>query len=190
MSALGWHRCYFPMFIGGQNSCGPTSKPMLILLHHISRRCSKGKCSISRLSPWLGGCIWWSAWGIQDWEVGMVEENQGKGEMWIGDKCSRGSGECHDDFFSLSTIIFLRTSPHYKSIFYSNFKLHNRFVHMVKFLLYDYKFFFFNQVLFLRTFSYKTHHHHQGAWVAQLIKHLTLDFGSGHDLGVVRLSPA
>ena len=29
----------------------------------------------------------------------------------------------------------------------------------------------------------------QGAWVAQSIKHLTLDLGSGHDLTVVRLSP-
>ena len=25
-----------------------------------------------------------------------------------------------------------------------------------------------------------------GAWVAQLVKHLTLDFGSGHDLRVMR----
>ena len=29
-----------------------------------------------------------------------------------------------------------------------------------------------------------------GAWVAQLVKHLTLDFGSGHDLMVVGWSPA
>ena len=29
-----------------------------------------------------------------------------------------------------------------------------------------------------------------GAWVAQLVKHPTLGFGSCHDLGVVRLSPA
>ena len=28
-----------------------------------------------------------------------------------------------------------------------------------------------------------------GTWVAQLVKYLTLDFGSGHDLGFVRLSP-
>ena len=28
-----------------------------------------------------------------------------------------------------------------------------------------------------------------GAWVAQSVKHLTLDFGSGHDLRVVRFSP-
>ena len=28
-----------------------------------------------------------------------------------------------------------------------------------------------------------------GNWVAQLVKCLTLDFGSGHDLGIVRLSP-
>ena len=28
-----------------------------------------------------------------------------------------------------------------------------------------------------------------GAWVAQSVKHLTLDFGSGHDLSVVRFSP-
>ena len=28
-----------------------------------------------------------------------------------------------------------------------------------------------------------------GAWVAQSVKHLALDFGSGHDLRVVRLSP-
>ena len=28
-----------------------------------------------------------------------------------------------------------------------------------------------------------------GAWVAQLVKHLTLDFHSGHDLRVVRSSP-
>lgn len=27
------------------------------------------------------------------------------------------------------------------------------------------------------------------AWVAQLVEHLTLDFSSGHDLGVVRSSP-
>ena len=26
----------------------------------------------------------------------------------------------------------------------------------------------------------------RGAWVAQLVKHLTLDFGSGHDLRVLR----
>ena len=29
-----------------------------------------------------------------------------------------------------------------------------------------------------------------GAWVAQSVKHLTLDFGSGHDLRVMRLSPS
>ena len=29
-----------------------------------------------------------------------------------------------------------------------------------------------------------------GAWVAQLIKHLTLDFSSCHDLKVMRWSPA
>ena len=29
-----------------------------------------------------------------------------------------------------------------------------------------------------------------GAWVGQLVKCLTLDFGSGHDLRVMRLSPA
>ena len=28
------------------------------------------------------------------------------------------------------------------------------------------------------------------AWVAQLVGHLTLGFGSGHDLRVMRLSPA
>jgi len=28
-----------------------------------------------------------------------------------------------------------------------------------------------------------------GTWVAQLIRHPILDFGSGHDLRVVRLSP-
>ena len=28
----------------------------------------------------------------------------------------------------------------------------------------------------------------RGAWVAQLVKHLTLDFGSGHDLGVMILA--
>ena len=28
----------------------------------------------------------------------------------------------------------------------------------------------------------------RGAWLAQLVKHLTLDFGSGHDLSVVRYS--
>ena len=28
-----------------------------------------------------------------------------------------------------------------------------------------------------------------GAWVAQSVKHLTLDFNSGHDLGVVGSSP-
>ena len=30
----------------------------------------------------------------------------------------------------------------------------------------------------------------KGAWVAQSVKHPTLDFSSGHDLTVVRLSPA
>ena len=30
----------------------------------------------------------------------------------------------------------------------------------------------------------------RGAWVAQLVKYLTLDFISGHDLEVVRSSPA
>ena len=30
---------------------------------------------------------------------------------------------------------------------------------------------------------------HKGAWVAQLVKHLTLDFDSGHDLMIMRLSP-
>ena len=29
----------------------------------------------------------------------------------------------------------------------------------------------------------------RGTWVAQLVKRLDLDFGSGHDLRVVRLSP-
>ena len=29
-----------------------------------------------------------------------------------------------------------------------------------------------------------------GAWVAQSVKRPTLDFGSGHDLIIVRLSPA
>ena len=29
----------------------------------------------------------------------------------------------------------------------------------------------------------------RGAWVAQSVEHLTLDFGSGHDLRVVRSSP-
>ena len=29
---------------------------------------------------------------------------------------------------------------------------------------------------------------HMGAWVVQYIKRLTLDFGSGHDLRIVRLS--
>ena len=28
-----------------------------------------------------------------------------------------------------------------------------------------------------------------GVWVAQSLEHLTLDFGSGHDLRVVRWSP-
>ena len=28
-----------------------------------------------------------------------------------------------------------------------------------------------------------------GTWVAQLVKYQTLDFGSGHDLRVLRLSP-
>jgi len=28
-----------------------------------------------------------------------------------------------------------------------------------------------------------------GAWVAQLVKRLTLDFGSGHDLKIMRSSP-
>ena len=32
-------------------------------------------------------------------------------------------------------------------------------------------------------------HNLVGAWVAQLVEHLTLDFGSGHDLRVMRLSP-
>ena len=30
---------------------------------------------------------------------------------------------------------------------------------------------------------------HRGVWVAQLVKRPTLDFGSGHDLSVMRLSP-
>ena len=30
----------------------------------------------------------------------------------------------------------------------------------------------------------------RGAWVAQLVKRLTCDFGSGHDLMVMRWSPA
>ena len=30
--------------------------------------------------------------------------------------------------------------------------------------------------------------HHQGARVAQLVKHRTLDFGSDHGLGIVRVS--
>ena len=30
----------------------------------------------------------------------------------------------------------------------------------------------------------------RAAWVAQSVNHLTLDFGSGHDLRVMRLSPA
>ena len=29
----------------------------------------------------------------------------------------------------------------------------------------------------------------RGAWVAQLVEHLTLDFGSGHDLRVMGSSP-
>ena len=29
----------------------------------------------------------------------------------------------------------------------------------------------------------------QGAWVVQLVEHLTLDFGSGHDLTVCELEP-
>ena len=29
----------------------------------------------------------------------------------------------------------------------------------------------------------------QGAWAAQWVKHLTLDFGSGHDLAVCRFEP-
>ena len=29
----------------------------------------------------------------------------------------------------------------------------------------------------------------KGAWVAQLVKHLTLDFGSGHDLAVSEFKP-
>ena len=35
--------------------------------------------------------------------------------------------------------------------------------------------------------SIKTHS--RGAWVAQLVKRPTLDFGSGHDLTVVQWSP-
>ena len=31
---------------------------------------------------------------------------------------------------------------------------------------------------------------YRAAWVAQWIKHRTLDLGSGHDLGIMRLSPA
>lgn len=31
---------------------------------------------------------------------------------------------------------------------------------------------------------------YRGTWVAQRVKHLTLDFGSGHDLRVVSSSPA
>ena len=30
----------------------------------------------------------------------------------------------------------------------------------------------------------------RGTWVAQLVKHLTLEYGSGHDPRVVGLSPA
>ena len=29
----------------------------------------------------------------------------------------------------------------------------------------------------------------EGAWVAQSVKHQTLDFGSGHDLRLMRLRP-
>jgi len=35
----------------------------------------------------------------------------------------------------------------------------------------------------------KKYWHPQGAWVAQSVKCPTLDFGSGHDLRVGRLSP-
>ena len=30
---------------------------------------------------------------------------------------------------------------------------------------------------------------HRGTWVAQSVKHLTLDFGSGHGLRVMRWNP-
>ena len=32
-------------------------------------------------------------------------------------------------------------------------------------------------------------HPSRGTWVAQSVKHPALDFGSGHDLSMVRLSP-
>ena len=31
---------------------------------------------------------------------------------------------------------------------------------------------------------------YRSAWVVQFVKHLTLGFGSGHDLGAMKLSPA
>lgn len=40
-------------------------------------------------------------------------------------------------------------------------------------------------ISFLHLIKYK---HSQGTWVAQLVKCPTLGFGSGHDLGIVRLS--
>ena len=39
-------------------------------------------------------------------------------------------------------------------------------------------------------FSFKHLKSSRGSWVAQLVKHPTLDFGSGHDLGVVGSSSA
>ena len=36
---------------------------------------------------------------------------------------------------------------------------------------------------FLTTFSLR------GTWMAQLVKHLTLDFGSGYDLTVIEIKP-
>ena len=32
-------------------------------------------------------------------------------------------------------------------------------------------------------------HYFWGTWVAQLVKHLTLDYGSGHDLRILGWSP-
>ena len=47
---------------------------------------------------------------------------------------------------------------------------------------------FFLPCLFQRKYSIKCGKK-RGAWVAQLVKRLTLDFGSGHDLAVCEFEP-
>ena len=45
-----------------------------------------------------------------------------------------------------------------------------------------------NKVLYDTTRSFKAYIS-RGAWIVLLVKHLTLGFGSGHDLRVIRLNP-